>query len=217
MKNRLLTWFSFSALILVTINGFAKEPEWIAKAYHQSLQYEYLQKYDKAIDVLSPIYKKYPKGYLVNLRLGWLYYNSNRYANSISHYSNANHILPGALEPKLGLALDYLTQQKYDNVIATTHQILQKDYYNYYANLYLIRALSAQKHYQDVVTVTHKILGLYPLDNKFLNELGLAYLAQKKYEKANKCFNTVLLTDPVNVIAKSSINKIESNSSKRKQ
>ena len=58
----------------------------IKKAYYDSYNYEKMGDYKDAIKVLIPIYNKYPNGYTLNLRLGWLFYLSKKYQNALDHY-----------------------------------------------------------------------------------------------------------------------------------
>ena len=57
--------------------------ERIKKDYYKSFVYEKLGDYKNPIRVLMEVYKAYPNGYTVNLRLGWLYYLLGNYENSI--------------------------------------------------------------------------------------------------------------------------------------
>ena len=202
MKRNCIISFFLSLLVSQTALG-AEDPAWIQKAYHKSFHYEQTQNYDYALKVLQPVYKSYPNQYTINLRLGWLYYLSAKYANSIYHYNLVIKIAPVAIEPKLGLMLPQLAQERYGDAEQNAYQILNIDRYNYYANSYLIQALKKQNKTDTALAVVEKMLALYPTDVSLLVELGNLYLIQNKINKANFIFNDVLTLDPENLTAKS--------------
>jgi len=178
----------------------------VKKSYLDSYNYEKIGDYKDAIRVLIPLYNKYPNGYTINLRLGWLFYLNKNYENSIKHYQKASLILPYSIEPKLGLMRVYLIIEKYNKVLNIGDFILKNDYYNYYANYYIIEALIQKKEYKTALKITNKMLALYPTSVLFLVELGKIYNVLDKI-KANKIFNNVLILDPNNIIAKKYLNK----------
>ena len=175
---------------------------WIAEAYHRSLAYERTQRYDQAIKALALVEKAYPKGYTVNLRLGWLNYLAGRHANAIAHYHKAQHILPDALEPKLGLALPLLAQQRFAEAETVLVQVLRIDLYNYPGNLRLLQALAGQGKYEAARAVARRMLARYPADVAFLAWLGRIEAKQGEEEKARRLFRDVLILDPENVAAR---------------
>ncbi len=178
----------------------------VKKSYLDSYNYEKIGDYKDAIRVLIPLYNKYPNGYTINLRLGWLFYLNKNYENSIKHYQKASLILPYSIEPKLGLMRVYLIIEKYNKILNIGDVILKVDYYNYYANYYIIEALIQKKEYKTALKITNKMLALYPTSVLFLVELGKIYNVLDKI-KANKIFNNVLILDPNNIIAKKYLNK----------
>ncbi len=56
-------------LILLAVCLFAFSNKDIQNLYYKSYNYEKMGDYKDAIKVLIPLYKKYPKGYTLNLRL----------------------------------------------------------------------------------------------------------------------------------------------------
>ena len=194
-------------ILFLAVILFAFSNKEIKEIYYKSYNYEKMGDYKDAIKVLIPLYKKYPEGYTINLRLGWLFYLNKNYSNSIKHYQKASLILPYSIEPKLGLMRDYLAMQDFKDALKEGNLILREDYYNYYGNYYEILALKGIKDYQNAIKVTNKMLGLYPTSVLFLNILGEVYYLQNKKDLAKKVFKSVLLLDPNNVIAKSYLNK----------
>jgi len=195
-------------LVLITFStAAATNDSWIKEAYSHSFHYEQTERYENAIKSLSSVVKAYPKGYTVNLRLGWLYYLVGRYSNSMAHYQVASKSAPGAIEPTLGLLLPQLAQERYAEAEQTAYRIIATDYYNYYANLHLSFALRKQKKSGLALKVVNKMLVKYPTNVAFLVELGMLYMELGEGEKAAEVFTTVTILDPENVTAKNQLTK----------
>jgi len=173
----------------------------IQSNYFKSYDYEQMGKYEEAIKVLIPLYKKYPKGYTLNLRFGWLFYLSKKYTNAVKYYKNASLIQPASLEAKLGLTRVYLATASYADAQIFAYEILKTDYYNYYGNLYAIKALIAQKKYDIALKITQKMLALYPTDVLFLQELARIYKATRS-PYLQKLYQDILILDPNNVLVR---------------
>jgi len=189
--------------------GFAITYQEIKEAYHKSFIYEKAGDYKDAIKALMPVYKAYPNGYTVNLRLGWLYYLAKKYANSEFHYKKALQVIPSSVEAMLGLTLPYMAQGKWPETEGLCYRILRIDYYNYYGNLRLSYALRKQKKYSIAEAVARKMLTIYPSDVNFLTELALSLYHQGKTAYARSIFQDVLILDPENAVAKEYLKKIE--------
>lgn len=173
----------------------------IPLAYYKSYNYEKMGDYKDAIKVLIPIFKEYPKGYTINLRLGHLFFLDKKYNNSIEHYTKASTILPASVEPKLGLIRNYLQMGKYDSALSLSNSIIKRDFYNYYGNYYLLLGLKYKKYKKEAKDVAKKMLALYPTNVLYLQELAkLEYESNK--QKAIKLFRDILILDPNNVVAK---------------
>ncbi len=194
-------WILF-ILLITSATTFALNQKEIQEAYYKSYNYEKIENYTDAIKALLPIFNEYPNGYTVNLRLAWLYYLNQNYANSLEHYDNAIKISPNSLEAKLGRLLPLLAQTKYDQVESEAFQILNVDYFNYFGNLRLIYALRLQEKYDTAEKIALKMLAIYPIDIKFLTEYALVKSAQGEAETAVRVFNDILILDPENVTAK---------------
>ncbi|WP_029520931.1 tetratricopeptide repeat protein [Persephonella sp. IF05-L8] len=197
------------SILILSYFSFGIEYEDIKNAYYRSYQYEKSGNYEDAIKALIPLYKEYPNGYTINLRLGWLYYLDKKYANSIYHYEKAMKLLPSSVEAKLGYTLPLLSQNRYSDVEKVCYQILNIDFYNYYGNLRLSFVLRMQNKFTLAEKVINKMLALYPTDTNFLVELGLLKFATGKKEEAKKIFNDVLILDPENVIAREYLKKLK--------
>ena len=194
-------------IVFLAVFLFAFSNKDIQQIYYKSYNYEKMGDYKDAIKTLIPLYNKYPKGYTINLRLGWLFYLNKKYTNSIKHYQKASLVKPYSVESKLGLMKDYIAMQNYKNALKVGNLILKEDYYNYYGNYYEILALKGIKDYKNALKLTNKMLALYPTSVLYLNSLGEIYYVSSKKDLAKKIFEDVLILDPNNVFAKSYLNK----------
>jgi len=179
----------------------------IKEAYYQSYNYEKMGDYKDAIKVLIPVYQKYPYGYTVNLRLGWLFYLKKNYQNAIEHYKKASMAMPYSVEPKLGLMRIYNELGRFKDSLQVGSSILKYDFYNFYGNYYEILALMGEKNYKVAKELCDKMLSLYPTNVMYLNLLGENYWYLGKKDLAKKVFENVLILDPNNVIAKEFLKK----------
>ena len=198
LKLVLILLFAFSLL------SSSEDFESIKSDYFKSYDYEQVGKYKEAIKILSPLYKKYPHGYTLNLRLGWLFYLKKNYNDSIEYYKKASLINTSAIDPKLGLIRNYLATYSYEDAQNLATEILKVDYYNYYANLYIIQSLIAQKKHKISEKIIKKMLALYPTDILFLEQLLINYkVTNNKYYK--EVYESILILDPNNVLVRSSL------------
>ena len=178
----------------------------IRDAYHQSYRYEKAQNYPDAIRTLAPVIDAYPKGYTVNLRLGWLHYLQGAHASARAHYEAAIKVAPDSIEARLGLLLPLLAQERYTGAEAVARQIVRVDPANYYGNLRLAFSLRMQEKPAAAEEILARQLAFYPTDISLLNEWGLVKLAQG--QPAERIFNDVLTLDPENVVAKAQLARL---------
>lgn len=186
---------------------FALTDQEIRDAYYKSYNYEKMANYTDAVKAILTVYNEYPEGYTVNLRLGWLYYLNQNYANSLERYEKAIKISPYSIEAKLGHLLPLLAQERYGDVEKEAFQILNVDYYNYYGNMRLVFALRMQQKLDMAEKIALKMLAIYPIDISFLTEYGLIKFAQGEKDTAVKLFYDILILDPENVTAKQFLSK----------
>lgn len=192
----------YAVICVVAILGCAASAsgqDLVLDSFANSYKYEKAQNYE---DAIKSIVILKDQGYLVQLRLGWLYYLSGNHANSRQHYLKAIAAAPKAIEPRLGYMLPLLAQARYAEVETVARQVLMMDAGNYYASLRLAIALRMQGKLPQAAEVNNAMLELYPTDVSFLTEMGLVLVAQKDHAKARQAFYRVLTLDPENVVAK---------------
>jgi tetratricopeptide (TPR) repeat protein len=189
--------------VLAATTVLAVTPEELAETYARSYTYEQVDDYQNAIRTLTPLLEKDPEGYTINLRLGWLYYLSQNYANSIRHYQEAMKAVPSSLEAKLGYTLPLMAQGKFSEVESIAYRIIDVDHYNYYANLKLAYSLRMQGKLDLARKVIDKMLALYPIDVNYLSEKALVEYARADTVTSVKILEDILVLDPENTTAKS--------------
>jgi len=192
-----------SLLLIFIICLLSSDEEFknIKNSYFKSYDYEQVGRYKEAIKILAPLSKEYPKGYTLSLRLAWLFYLQKQYNTSLRYYTEASLLDTKSLEPKIGLIRVYLATYSFEKAQNVATEILKVDYYNYYTNLYMAKALNAQKKYEIAITVSEKMLQIYPTDTLFLEQLFLSYKAtnNKHYKDI---YESILILDPNNVIVR---------------
>ena len=197
--------------LLLAINLSAKElsHEQISKAYYNSYGYEKSGNYLDAIKAVQLVYERYPNTYTVNSRLGSLYRLDGKFRNSIEHYKKALKVLPSSISAKLGLQYTHVLSKDYAKTVEVGYQIISVDYYNYYANYRIAYSLAQTGKYDLAEKTINKMLAIYPADVLFLTELGLLQLQLKQLEKSKATLLNVLILDPENVRAKSTLLNID--------
>lgn len=186
-------------VFVLTMLGASEEYNSIKKSYLSSYNYEQMGKYSEAIKVLSPLHLKYPKGYTLNLRFGWLFFLDKRYKDAQKHYKIAALSKPYSLDPRLGLIRVYLATASYSQAEQVAQELLKIDYYNYYANIYITQALIAQKKYDIAYSIVSKMLAIYPTDVSFLELLALVY-EKTDSPYLEEVYEDILILDPNNVL-----------------
>jgi tetratricopeptide (TPR) repeat protein len=197
--------------LLFAFNLSAKElsHEQISKAYYNSYGYEKSGNYLDAIKAVQLVYERYPNTYTVNSRLGSLYRLDGKFRNSIEHYKKALKVLPSSISAKLGLQYTHVLSEDYAKTLEIGYQIISVDYYNYYANYRIAYSLAQTGKYDLAEKTINKMLAIYPADVLFLTELGLLQLQLKQLEKSKATLLNVLILDPENVRAKSTLLNID--------
>ena len=172
-----------SLAALTTLVGFVADtgPDaQVRQAVEQSIQLEKGRDYPKAIEALLAQSANHPPeyDYLVNLRLGWLYYLNGKYADADANYQAAIKARPDSVEAKLGRLLPLLAAGKSPEAAALAREILKDHPHNYYANLRLAVALRLEKKYDEARRILQRMLVAYPADTLYAAELAAVNAAQ---------------------------------------
>ncbi len=198
-----------TVLLGVTTSVFGISQAEVTKAFTSSYQLEYNGYYLDAIKALEPALKNDPKGYVVNLRKGYLHYLSQQFNESIDYYNKAIAASPMAVDAKLGKIMVLLAQGNYKGVESEGSLLVKMDNFNYLGNLRLAFALRMQKKFDFAEKVVAKMLKYYPVDLSYLAEFGILKYANGDYAASKKVFNEILTLDPSNALAYEYIALIE--------
>ncbi|WP_299007116.1 tetratricopeptide repeat protein [uncultured Shewanella sp.] len=207
MKNIRCIFIAIN-LVIFSFNVFASNEITKEASFHKSYGYERVGDYQNAINSLVSLYKKDHDDYILNLRLGYLYYLQGSFANAKFHYLAAKKISPNALSPQLGMMRISNIKENFDDTEVLGYEVIKKDLYNYYANLYLSYALRKNQKYDNAAEIDKKMLDAYPDDTTFLLEYGLLKFEQKDYSKTKEILSLLLVLEPENVSAKEVLSEI---------
>lgn len=203
MKNYVIISLSIMAIIFVVFSVLAFEQKIDPKitAFNKSLAYESEKNYEGAIKELLNVYNADKDNYLINLRLGWLYYNVGLNNESLTYYEKASKIQPNSVEAKIGLTLPLSKLEKWDEVKKTYEQILKIDSQNYTANLRLGQYYLLRGNYSEAnkyLSVSHNN---YPSDYESNLSYGWTqyYIGNKK--RAKELFLNTLMLSPNDSLA----------------
>ena len=164
------------------------------KVYYKNYDLEKSGNYTTAIKELNTIYKS--DDYFANIRLGWLYYLSKQYANSISFYEKAISLKPYAIEAKFGLIKPLSAIENWEKVKSTYHQILKIDPQNTVAGYWLGLIYYNRRDYINANKLFEKVVNLYPLDYDSGIMLAWTKLKLGKTAEAKVLFQHTLTLRP---------------------
>jgi len=183
------------AVFAMLVNGVKSQNQIaIQNAFSKSYESEQAKKYAQAINDLKPIYKA--DSYFVNIRMGWLYYMSKQYSESIKYYNTAIALKPYAIEARFGCVKPLSAIESWNNVKAHYLQILKIDPQNTVANYWLGVIYYNRKDYSNALKNFEKVVNLYPLDYDSIVMLAWTKLNVGKLAEAKVLFNQALVIRP---------------------
>lgn len=173
---------------------FSQQNDVIIKVFNNSINFALKGNYQKAIDELIGIYKDYSNNYLVNLRLGYLFYLQKNYDESIKYYQKAIVLSRDkAVEPFLGLTLPLAAKEKWNDVELIYNKVLSIDPNNFTANLRLGQIYFNRKEYSKAEKLLLKSFEQFPSEYEPNLYLGWTYFYLNKKSEAKKHFINVLM------------------------
>ncbi len=180
--------------IVLTRVVFSQQNNAKIEAFNNSINLALKGDYQKAVDVLKNIYKDNSNDYLINLRLGYLYYLQKNYDESINYYKKAFDLSnKKAIEPLLGLTLPIAAKEKWSELENVYNDILALDQKNYTANLRLGQIYFNRKEYSKAENFLKKVFEFYPSDYEANLYLGWTYFYLNKKSDAKKHFIYALM------------------------
>ncbi len=186
-------------LLFSYISVFAQYNSADAKllAFKNSIEKESIGQYSDAILELINIYDKYNSEYVINLRLGWLYYLNKDYDNSIKYYKKALQIRGDkSIVAIFGITLPLSTTGDWDGVKSYYEDVIGMDENNYTANLRLGQIYLNTENYLNAKVYLSKVKELYPGDYEANLYLGWTYYYLGDKSSAFELFTNVLTLSP---------------------
>lgn len=185
---------SIAVIIILTALNVQAQDKTLMNAFSQSYDYEAIKKYDAAISSLNTVYNA--SSYEINLRLGWLNYQSGKYKESVAFYQKAISLMPAASEPLWAIINPLTKLENWNEVEKTYLSILKLDSKNSSANYNLGLIYYYRKDYLNAKKQFDISLNLYPFDyNNMLMSAWTNYFLGNKNE-AKTLFNKTLLYSP---------------------
>lgn len=173
---------------------FSQQNDSKVKAFNNSINLALKGNYQKAIDELINVYKDNSNDYLINLRLGYLYYLQKNYDESIKYYQKAVSLTQEkSIEPYLGLTLPLAAKEKWNEIEKIYNKILSLDQNNYTANLRLGQIYFNRKEYSKAERYLLKAFEQYPSEYEPNLYLGWTYFYLNKKSEAKKHFINALM------------------------
>lgn len=180
-------------LLFVAVGSVKGENDVRLKAFKESIEYESIGNYQKAYDSIQKIYGQFKSNYLVNLRMGWLLYLLKQYDNSIRYYNEAVRVSNNSAEALLGLTYPLAAKEMWDEIEVIYKNILDKDEFNYTANLNLGQIYLNKKNYLNAKILLDVVLKSYPSDHDANLYLGWAYYYLGDKIKAHELFENAVI------------------------
>ncbi|HPN38712.1 MAG TPA: DUF2225 domain-containing protein [Melioribacteraceae bacterium] len=172
-------------------------------AFTKSIAYETEKKYDLALSEMEKIKSDLSDDYFTNLRLGWLYYNTKKYQESIKYYNKAFALSNNkSIEALLGLTYPYDALSKTEEIISIYKNVLEIDNNNYTANLKLAIIYYYKTNYQTAKSFLDKIYPLYSSDYYINLYSGWTYYKLNNKTKAKEYFINALINNGNDASAK---------------
>jgi len=187
-------YFILSAAILINVNSLYSQGDPVTEAFSKSLKSETILDYTQAVKDIQEVYLA--DSYEMNLRLGWLYYKSANYIESMNYYQKAIDLMPYSIEAKLGYNLPASAADLWDKVIENYDKILLQDPQNTFVNYQLGNIYYYRQDYSKANSLFEKVVNLYPFGYDGLLMFAWSNYQLGLYREAKILFNKVLMLSP---------------------
>jgi len=181
-------------IVLMTSQLKAQDNGNLSAVFSSSYTYESNGEHSKAIEVLKKVYNE--SSYEINLRLGWLTYQSGLFTESVAYYNKAIALMPLSIEARLGYVLPASSAGNWDQVITRYTEILKLDPNHYTVNYRMGLIYYGRKDYQTAFRYFEKVLNFYPFDYDALLMTGWTNFQLGKLREAKVLFGKTLLNKP---------------------
>ena len=188
---------------IIISNIISELPE--ANSIHSinnSLIFENNSKYEQAIKEVKNALESNNKNYMLNLRLGWLYYQKGDFQESVKYYRSAFNISgKKSVEALLGDVYPQSYLKNWSEVEADYKSVLKLDPNNYTANLKLGQIFLYRADYVPAEKYLSKVHELYPGDYSSNLSLAYTYYYLGNNSKSKELFTNVLMLSPRDSLA----------------
>lgn len=192
--------FLKKALFTIFILGFSavavEAQDYVAKkdAFQNSYIQEATGNYLSAIASLKSVYDE--KSYELNLRLGWLNYQSGNFIESKAYYNKSISLMPYSIESRLGIVYPLSALGNWTEVLAQYEKILEISPNNSIVMHRLGLVFYGRGDYETARKYFDKVLNLYPFDYDALTMSAWTYLKLNNLREAKILFQKALLNTP---------------------
>lgn len=186
------------SLLIVVLSAL---PAW-AQSNQETLEQSFARSYElekekdflASADELKKVYDQ--SSYEINLRLGWLYYSTGNFNESVNYYAQAQQLKPYSEEARFGLILPKAVQGQWDEVIELYNKILEIHPNNTIAMYRLGLIYYERKNYDKALPLFKKLVDLYPFEYDGLLMLAWTSYFAGNHNHAKVLFNKVKLLNP---------------------
>lgn len=182
------------SLLIGTLSVSGQDFKEIKDAFQQSYIQEATGEVVAAATSLKSVYSE--KSYEINLRLGWLSYQSGNFTESMAYYNKAIDLMPYAIEPRFGVVYPGAAMGNWTVVMKQYEKILEISPNNSIAMHRLGLILYGKGEYEAAKKYFAKVVNLYPFDYDALSMLGWSYFKLSNFREAKVLFRKALLHTP---------------------
>ena len=194
--------------IMIAFQGISQVSQAkLQEAFSRSYGFEKSNNLKASIDELKKVYDE--NSYEINLRLGWLAYNSGSLDESVRYYGIAQKLMPYSEEAKFGLIMPKAAQGKWDEVTGLYDKILEANPWNTVALYRLGLVYYNRKDFTKAYPLFKKVVDLYPFGYDGLLMLGWTAYFLGNFNEAKILFNKVNLYNPNDKSATEGLNLIK--------
>lgn len=200
---------SFALILhaIIVLAGLTILPMYVSaqdfKITRDAFQESYIQEatgdFSSAINSLKAVYDE--KSYEVNVRLGWLSYESGLFTESVAYYNKAIKLMPYAIEPRFGIVYPGAAMGNWSMVIEQYEKILEISPNNSIAMHRLGLIYYGRKDYESARKNFEKVVNLFPFDYDGLTMLAWSHFQLKNFRESKVLFQKALLHTPTGTSA----------------
>jgi len=166
----------------------------VLEAFSSSYVFENEGEFTKAANELKNIYQE--DSYEINLRLGWLTYNSGLFSESAAYYQKAINLKPLSIEARLGYAYPSSAMGNWNYVIGKYEEILEIDPENSLVNYRMGSIYYGKEDYETALKYFEKAANYYPFDYDITIMFAWTNYRLGKLREARVLFQKALLRKP---------------------